>query len=173
MEDQIQPPPPPAHENDIGVAEECSPKHPQDFKVDPYETAVKDPGRITTQMRKKIREEASQIVSQKCPEAKEFLKERLAISIERRRTRFLYRRQEDEASARAKKTRTLTEFETKHFRKPLELERGSIKSTESMRWKNKEDFPKPPKTESSQSHLVCQICFFSIPSEEAKGDLWM
>jgi hypothetical protein len=68
---------------------------------------------------------------------------------------------------------TATTFDVKNFRRPTESARGSIKQTGSVRWKNREEFPKPPKIGIKESHFVCPICLILSPAKEAKGDLWV
>jgi hypothetical protein len=119
-------------------------------------------------------QDVCQTISRRFPEAKDFLKERLATSIERRRARFLKSQQQDkEARLSSTKSGTSTDLESKHSGKSLETETGSPKSTDTMRWQNQEDLPKSPEIGSSQTHFVCQICFLSTSSKEAKGDSWM
>jgi hypothetical protein len=122
----------------------------------------------------KFQENESQIISEKFPEAKDFLKERLALSIERRRTRLLDRRsQHDEVRVASNKSRSFTELESKNSTENPRSETSSAKTAEAQKWKVQECFPKELEIDNSQSHFLCHICFRSTPSEEAKGDLWM
>lgn len=68
---------------------------------------------------------------------------------------------------------TATTFDAKNFRKPTVSAVGSMKSTGSVRWKNKEEFPRPPKIGLKTSHFVCPICHILSPAREAVGDLWV
>jgi hypothetical protein len=122
----------------------------------------------------KFQENESQIISEKFPEAKDFLKERLALSIERRRTRLLDRRsQHDEVRVPSNKSRSFTELESKNSTENPGSETSSAKTAEAQKWKVQECFPKELEIDNSQSQFLCHICFRSTPSEEAKGDLWM
>jgi hypothetical protein len=157
---------------------------------------------------------ASAIVAREIPGAAHFLKERLTVSIARRRNRFLYWKRHDKMSKiyvkkvmpsglvkelritqqanmpqtgdqsfnkqdRMRDERTImtgftaTTFDAKNFRRPTESATGSIKPTGSVRWKNREEFPKPPKIGIKESHFVCPICLILSPAKEAKGDLWV
>ena len=162
---------------------------------------------------KEFKKYASAIVAREIPDAENFLKERLAVSIARRRNRFLYWKRHDKTSkiyvrkfmssglvkelemtqvnmpqaedSNMKKQNhprdqrtimtglTATTFDAKNFRKPTESARGSIKPTGSVRWKNREEFPKPPKIGIKESHFVCPICLILSPAKEARGDLWV
>lgn len=157
---------------------------------------------------------ASRIVAREIPDADLFLKERLAVSIARRRNRFLYWKRHDKTSniyvkkvlspelvkelemtqqakmsqaensnmknqSRSRDERTImtgftaTTFEAQNFQKPTESAKGSVRPPASVRWKNRAEFPKPPKIGIKQSHFVCPICLILNPVKEAKGELWM
>jgi hypothetical protein len=168
MEDQILPQPP-AYEDgtSVTIVKESSPML--------LEVSNEKPGHITIKTGEKFLE-ASRLISEKFPEAHDFCKERLAISIERRQARLLSWRQHDAGVGTCGgNTRSLTDIETGHSHKRLEPQKGpaDVAESMSMRWKNKEDFPRPPKIEALQSHFVCQICSLSMPSEEAEENLWM
>ena len=168
MADQKPPLPTSAHDPDTSRAstEKSSPALSQVFK--------ESLSRIAIQTMDQFQDNAPQIISEKFSEAKDFLKERLALSIERRRARLLDRRpQHDEARAPSDKPRSLAELESKHSAENPGSESSSAKSAEAQRWKIKECFPKELEIDNSQSHFVCHICFRSTRSEEAKGDLWM
>lgn len=195
--------------NFLSTAIRRSGKHSRTSKADIYEV-IEDVDGIKINVTKEFKKYASQIVSREIPDAEQLLKERLAVSIARRRNRFLYWRRYDKTSkiyvkraiasapikqlelvmpqvedSKAEKNcrsgdeRTImtgftaTTFDSQYFQKPTESARGSIKPTGSVRWKNKEEFPKPPKIEIKQSHFVCPICLILSPAKEAKGELWM
>ena len=168
MADQKPPPPLSARDSDTSWAstEESSPTLSQVSK--------ESLSRIVIQTMDHFQENDSQIISEIFPEAKDFLKERLALSIEKRRNRFLDRRpQHGGARTSSNKPKSLVELESRNFAENPGSESSSAKSAEAQRWKIKECFPKELKIDGSQSHFVCHICFCSMPSEEAKGDLWM
>ena len=138
------------------------------------QVSKEDSCRVEVKTKDQLQNKDSQVISEKFPEAKEYLKDRLAVSIERRRNRFLgWRRQNDESRASGNNCRSLTELESKHCPVNPGSEAGIIISAESQRWRTKQCFPKEPEIESSQSDFICHICFRATPSEEAKGDLWM
>jgi hypothetical protein len=198
--------------NALSTAIRRSGKHSRTSKADLYEV-IEDVDGIKINVTNEFQKYASQIVAREIRDAEEFLKERFAVSIARRRNRFLYWRRYDKTSkiyvkkvmqsaplkqlelaqpammsqvedSNTEKYRsgdvgtimtgfTATTFEAQHFRKPAESARGSTKPTGSVRWKNREEFPKPPKIEIKQSHFVCPICLILSPVKEAKGELWM
>ncbi|KAI9650118.1 hypothetical protein NHQ30_000131 [Ciborinia camelliae] len=164
---------------------------------------------VTTEFQKY----ATAIVAREIPDTEPFLKERLIVSISRRRNRFLYWKRHDKSSkiyikkvtpSRLIKDRgtpqtnisqtkgsnigkqnysrdertvmtgfTATTFDAKNFRKPAESTRASIKPSGSVLWKNREEFPKPPKLGGTESHFICPICHVLTPAREAKGDMWV
>jgi hypothetical protein len=199
--------------NSLSTAVRRSGKQSRTSKADLYEVIeYVDGDKIN--VTKEFQKYASAIVAREIPDAENFLKERLTVSIARRRNRFLYWKRHDKASKiyvkkvmlpglvkefemtqqtslpqaevldmknqnHSKGERTImtgftaTTFDAKNFRKPTESARGSIKPTGSVRWKNREEFPKPPKIGIKESHFVCPICLILSPAKEAKGDLWV
>lgn len=199
--------------NALSTAIRRSGKQSRTSKADLYEVIeYVDGDKIN--VTKEFQKYASAIVAREIPDAENFLKERLAVSIARRRNRFLYWKRHDKTSkiyirkfmssglvkelemtqqanmpqaedSNMKKQNhprdertimtglTATTFDAKNFRKPTESARGSIKPTGSVRWKNREEFPKPPKIGIKESHFVCPICLILSPAKEARGDLWV
>lgn len=133
---------------------------------------LEDPAPNEIVTRKTHQEEAFEIVSESFPQAKVFLKERLADSIQQRQARLSSWRQEHR-EAKPSERAVGASKEAKQSDKCTESNESSTRSVESMRWNTGGDLPKAPKIEHSQKHFVCQICFLPTPPEEAKGDLWM
>ena len=199
--------------NALSTAIRRSGKQSRTSKADLYEVIEYVDG-AKINVTQEFRKYASAVVSREIPGAEDFLKERLAVSITRRRNRFLYWKRHDKTSKIAIKRAmpsglgkeirptqevimsqaedqncpkpdrtndertimtgfTATTFDANNFRQLTESARGSIKLTGSVRWKNREEFPKPPKIASKESHFLCPICLIVSPSKEAKGDSWM
>ena len=199
--------------NALSTAIRRSGKQSRTSKADLYEVIEYVDG-IKINMTKEFENYASAIVAREIPGAEIFLKERLTVSIARRRNRFLYWKRHDKASKiymkkfmpsepvkelgtsqqarieqagdsnmkrpeRLRDERTImtgftaTTFDARNFRKPTASAMGSIKPTVSVRWKNREEFPKPPKIGAKESHFVCPICLILSPVKEARGDLWV
>ncbi|KAH6670618.1 hypothetical protein B0J14DRAFT_99997 [Halenospora varia] len=157
---------------------------------------------------------AEAIVNREIPATEQFLRDRVTVSIARRRNRFLYWKRHDKTSniyvkkvmpmglvkelgapqqenrSQAEKSIirsqnrpsagktimtgfTATTFDASNFRKPTASAMGSVRPTGSVRFKNREEFPKPPKVGFRESHFICPICLILSPAKEAKGDLWI
>jgi hypothetical protein len=162
MESQISPQPVPAETgtHKIPTSDESS--------SIPSQFSQADPIPITKVTKTEIDfKDASRIISQRLPEAPEFLQDRLTISIERRETRLLNWRQRCGVEGK-----TSTESETANVQQHLSSSNISNYSEEFAKLDNDEHFPRAPELDSSQSHFICQICMLSIPSDEAKGDSW-
>ena len=199
--------------NALSTAIRRSGKQSRTSKADLYEVIEYVDG-IKINMTKEFQNYASAIVAREIPGAEHFLKERLTVSIARRRNRFLYWKRHDKASKiyvkkimpsepgkelgagqqvsteqagdtnvkrpeRLRDERTImtgftaTTFDARNFQKPTTSARGSIKPTASVRWKNREEYPKPPKIGLKESHFVCPICLILSPAKEARGDMWV
>ena len=199
--------------NALSTAIRRSGKQSRTSKADLYEVIEYVDG-AKINVTQEFQKYASAIVAREIPGAEHFLKERLTVSIARRRNRFLYWKRyekmsrisvkkvmpsgplkelrmtqqanvpqaEDRAFDKQNRMRdertimtgfTATTFDAKNFRRPTESARGSIKPTGSVRWKNREEFPKAPKIGIKESHFVCPICLILSPAKEAKGDLWV
>lgn len=119
---------------------------------------------------------AAQVVALEIPEAENFLKERIAISIAHRCNRFLYRKQHDQNSRKAILATSMeyvTTIEPQYFRMTAGSVSGSGKPTPPRRWENRRNFPKAPKLEANASHFVCPLCLIRSPVKETEEKLWM
>lgn len=115
-------------------------------------------------------EEANALISKQFPDAREYLKRRLADSIESRNELLSHWRDQDEDVRASRQT-------AKEENDALNLNPGEPNSWDSfhygmIKWANLEYFSKPPVIVESQPNVTCTICFLSMPKKEATGDLW-
>lgn len=199
--------------NALATAIRRSGKQSRTSKADLYEV-IEDVDGVQVNVTSQFQKYASAIVVREIPDAESFLKDRVTLSIVRRRNRFLYWKRHDKTTnlyvrkvmpsglikepatppqpniaqtedRNPEKPKflsdqrttitgfTATTFDAKNFCKPTESAMGSIKSTGSVRWKNTEEFPQPPRVGIKESHFLCPICLILSPVKESKGDLWV